>query len=185
MSNPLVTTSSNFFGRFRTAALGLCVALVALVAACGGGADAPPPFEGAPGAVAPVITQQPASLSVTAGQPASFTVAATGTAPLAYQWQRNGSDIAGATATTYTLAAPVVGDSGAVFRAVVSNAAGTATSHDATLTVTTAGPVLTITQQPTDASVTAGSTATFSVAATCSAGTLNIQWRRNSGAGGA
>jgi sugar lactone lactonase YvrE len=182
VSNPFVSKSFNFLGRLRTAALGLCVALVA---ACGGGADAPPPFEGAPGAVAPVITQQPASLSATAGQPASFTVAATGTAPLAYQWQRNGSDIAGATATTYTLAATVVGDSGAVFRAVVSNAAGTATSHDATLTVTTAAPVLTITQQPTDASVTAGSAATFTVAATCSAGTLNIQWRRNSGAGGA
>ena len=163
--------------RAASAAL-LCV----LAAGCGGSADAPPPPEGAQTAAAPVITQQPVPLSVTVGQPATFTVAATGTAPLAYQWQRNGTAIDGATNTTYALASVAVGDSGAVFRAVVSNAAGSATSNDATLTVTTAEPVLTVTQQPADASVVAGSTASFSVAATCSSGTLNIQWQRLSGA---
>ena len=166
--------------RSASAAL-LCV----LAAGCGGGADAPPPPEGTPTAAAPVITQQPAPLSVTAGQPATFTVAATGTAPLAYQWQRNGTAIDGATDTTYALASVAVGDSGAVFHAVVNNAVGSATSNDATLTVITAAPVLTITQQPADASVVAGSTASFTVAATCSSGTLNIQWQRNSGTGGA
>ena len=166
--------------RAASAAL-LCV----LAAGCGGGADAPPPPEGAPTAAAPVITQQPAPLSVTVGQAATFTVAATGTAPLAYQWQRNGTTIDGATDATYTLASAAVADSGALFRAVVSNSVGSATSNDATLTVVTAGPVLTITQQPADASVVAGSTASFTVAATCSSGTLNIQWQRNSGTGGA
>src|SRR5204862_579897 len=119
-------------------------ALCALLVACGGSADAPPPPEGGAGPVAPTITQQPVDLTVTVGQPASFTVAATGTAPLSYQWQRGGVDIPGATSTTYTIAATVLGDSGATFRAVVSNVAGSATSNSATLTVTAAAPVLTI-----------------------------------------
>ncbi len=70
------------------------------------------------------------------GQSATFTVTASGTAPLAYQWQRNGADIAGATAASYTLASPTLADNGAAFRAVVSNAFGSATSNAATLTVT-------------------------------------------------
>ena len=81
---------------FTAALAGACLVL----AACGGSADAPPPPEGGAGPVPPTITQQPVDLTVTAGQPASFTVAASGTAPLAYQWQRNGADIAGAISTT-------------------------------------------------------------------------------------
>lgn len=158
----------------------------ATLAGCGGGsADAPPPPEPGtppPAAVAPTITQQPASVTVTAGQPASFTVAATGTAPLAYQWQRNGVAIAGATSTTYTVAATVLGDSAAAFRAVVSNVAGSATSDAATLTVTVAAPVLTITPQPANATVVAGASASFTVGGTCSSGTLAIQWQRLAGA---
>ena len=170
--------------RIRAAATALGVAFVA---ACGGGADVPPPVDGAPpaAAVAPAITQHPADLSIVSGQPASFTVAASGTAPLIYQWQRNGADIAGATSATYALATTAPTDTGAVFRALVSNTAGTATSNNATLTVTVASPVLTITQQPTDVTVTAGASASFAVAATCSSGTLNVQWQRNSGTGGA
>jgi hypothetical protein len=57
------------------------VLVAAVLSACGGSADAPPPPE--PGAaVPPAITQQPADLTVTSGQPASFTVAASGTGPL-------------------------------------------------------------------------------------------------------
>jgi hypothetical protein len=177
------STAVSLLRRLRAAAAGLCVASVAFIAACGGGADAPPPPEGAlpPAALAPVITQQPADLTVVSGQPATFTVAATGTAPLAYQWQRNGADIAGATSTTYAISASAPTDTGAVFRAVVANAAGTATSNNATLTVTTAPPVLTITQQPANVTVTAGASATFTVAATCSSGTLQIQWQRLGG----
>src|SRR5207302_7261588 len=48
-------------------------------------------------AVAPTITTQPANQTVTAGQTASFAVAANGTAPLSYQWQKNGANISGAT----------------------------------------------------------------------------------------
>ncbi len=154
-----------------------------VLAACGGSGDAPPPpvagASGPPPAVAPAITQQPADLSVATGQPASFTVAASGTAPLTYQWQRNGADIAGATTTTYSLAATVLTDSGATFRAVVTNVAGSATSVAATLTVTSAAPVLTVTPQPADTSVAAGTSASFTVGGNCSSGTLAIQWQRS------
>src|SRR5580704_18027988 len=50
---------------------------------------------------APAITTQPVSQTVSTGQIASFSVIATGTAPLSYQWQRNGVNIAGATSSSY------------------------------------------------------------------------------------
>jgi hypothetical protein len=75
------------------------VFLVYIIAACSGGsAGSPASSRVAPAAVAPSITAQPKNTSVTVGQAASFTVAATGTAPLAYQWRLGGSEIAGATA---------------------------------------------------------------------------------------
>ena len=87
------------------------------------------------GATAPTITQHPAAQTATAGQSATFTVAAGGTDPLSYQWQRNGSPIAGAVAASYTTPATTLADSGASFLVVVSNSAGTATSNPAVLTV--------------------------------------------------
>jgi hypothetical protein len=86
-------------------------------------------------ATLPSITTQPADAAVTVGNTASFAVAAAGSAPLAYQWQRNGTEIAGATAAAYTTAATVAGDNGAKFRVVVSNGAGNVLSNEATLTV--------------------------------------------------
>jgi hypothetical protein len=174
----------SFFSASRFARLGrgALIGLAAtLLVACGGDDDA----TGAP-AVAPAIAQQPADASVAAGQAASFGVTATGSAPLTYRWQRDGADIAGATGPTYALAAAAPGDSGATFHVVVGNAAGSVTSRDAVPTVTAvAAPVLTITAQPTDVAATAGVMATFTVAATCSAGALDVQWQRNSGANGA
>jgi glucose/arabinose dehydrogenase len=94
---------------------------------------------------APSISSHPANVTVAAGQAASFSVAASGTAPLGYQWQRNGANIAGATSPTYSLTTSAA-DNGAMFRAVVSNAAGSVTSNAATLTVlTNNAPVATIT----------------------------------------
>src|SRR5205807_6651765 len=78
-------------------------------------------------AVAPSITMQPLSQTVTAGQPASFSVTAAGTAPLSYQWNKNGAAISGATSSTYATAATTSSDNGAQFTVVVSNAAGSAT----------------------------------------------------------
>ena len=87
------------------------------------------------GLTPPTITTQPANRTVTAGQTATFSVVASGTAPLSYQWQKNGANISGATSASYTTPAASTGDNGSTFRAVVGNAAGTETSSGATLTV--------------------------------------------------
>ena len=71
------------------------------------------------------------------GRPATFTVAASGTAPLRYQWQRNGANIAGATAPAYTLAVRRPGrQRRALPRASSRTASARATSNEAMLTVT-------------------------------------------------
>jgi glucose/arabinose dehydrogenase len=99
------------------------------------------------GSQAPTITQQPANQTVAVGQSATFTVGASGTAPLSYQWQRDHSNIPGATSSSYTTGSVTSADNGALFRCVVSNAQGNAVSNDATLTVTSnSAPVPTITQ---------------------------------------
>ena len=89
---------------------------------------------------APVITQQPTDQSVSAGTSASFTVVATGTPSPTYQWLKNGANIAGATATSYTTPATALADDGEVFSVVVSNSGGDTPSNGATLTVTAANP---------------------------------------------
>src|SRR5438128_980838 len=101
-----------------------------------------------PAPVAPTITTQPGNQTVTAGQTATFTVIATGTAPLAYQWQKNGVSVTGATAASYTTPATTTADSGSTFAVAVSNTAGTVTSAVATLTVNPAPVAPTITTQP-------------------------------------
>jgi hypothetical protein len=84
---------------------------------------------------APTITTQPANQTVTAGQTATFSVVASGTAPLSYQWQKNGTNISGATAASYTTPVTTTADSGEQFRVLVSNSVGNTTSNVATLTV--------------------------------------------------
>src|SRR5258707_6887554 len=86
-------------------------------------------------ALPPSITTQPASETVTAGQSATFTVTASGTAPLSYQWQKNHSDITGATSSSYTTPATTTADNNSTFDVVVTNSAGSMTSNTATLTV--------------------------------------------------
>ena len=86
-------------------------------------------------AIAPTISSQPASAQIGAGQTASFRVAATGTAPMTYQWSKNGAPIGGATLSTYTTPSETAADNNATFTVAVSNAAGSATSNPATLTV--------------------------------------------------
>jgi len=129
-------------------------------------------------AVAPSITTQPANQTVTAGQTASFSVIATGTAPLTYQWKKNGAAISGATSSSYTTPATTSSDSGALFAVTVTNTAGSATSNSATLTVSAAAVAPSVTTQPANQTVTAGQTASFSVIATGTA-PLTYQWKKN------
>src|SRR5262249_1978248 len=117
--------------------------------------------------VAPSITSQPANATVIAGQTAMFSVTATGTAPLGYQWRKNTANIGGATPSSFTTPVTSVADSGAKFDVVVSNSAGSVTSSQATLTVNPAPPVApSISTPPASQTVNAGQTATFSVTAT-------------------
>jgi len=92
------------------------------------------------GSQAPAIGTQPASQTVSIGASATFSVVASGSPPLGYQWQRNGVNIPGATSTSYTLASAQTADNGARFRAVVTNGFGSATSNEAVLTVTSNRP---------------------------------------------
>ena len=86
--------------------------------------------------VAPSFVTQPASVIVLAGGNAGFSAAASGTAPIYYQWLKNGSPISGATATTLNFTNVQNSDSG-TYSLTASNGVGTAASSNATLTVTT------------------------------------------------
>ncbi|MEQ2009067.1 MAG: immunoglobulin domain-containing protein [Limisphaerales bacterium] len=77
--------------------------------------------------VPPSITAQPVSQTVSVGQSVSFTVTATGTAPLNYQWRKDGTNLNGATSATYNLAGVQTNQAGS-YTVVVSNAAGSITS---------------------------------------------------------
>jgi phosphatidylinositol-3-phosphatase len=121
---------------------GAVIAILLLIAAYSGSADAPTT------ATAPVITAQPASQFVTVGQPATFTVAASGTVPLSYQWNKDGSAIAGATVARYTIAATSAADNGATFSVTVTNAAGAIASDNAVLTVTASAMAISTSSLP-------------------------------------
>ena len=111
-------------------AVALSAVLLAACGGSGGGSNAAP--------AAPSITTPPAAQSVPAGQTAQFAVVAAGSPPLAYQWQKNTLNIAGATAAIYTTPPTSAADNGASFAVVVSNSAGSITSPAAQLTVTAA-----------------------------------------------
>lgn len=129
------------------------ILILPLIAACSGGSPATGPGASKPtppvgsAAVAPSITEQPQSATVTAGQAATFTVTATGTAPLLYQWSKTAVAITGATAASYTTPPSSLADNGATFSVAVTNSAGKAASNAAILTVKSvaSAPPLTIT----------------------------------------
>jgi len=127
-----------------------------------------------PAPIAPVITGQPQPVTVTAGQTAQFSITATGTAPLAYQWQRNGVNIAGATAANCSVVNAQSANVGS-YRVIVSNAAGSVTSTAATLTVNPAVQLPVVLTQPAAATRTVSQSVTFTIAASGS-GSLAYQW---------
>jgi hypothetical protein len=125
--------------------------------------------------VAPSITAQPSNQTVTAGQTATFSVGATGTPSPTYQWSKNNAAIAGATSASYTTPVTVAADNGSQFTVTMSNSAGSITSTAATLTVNVPPSVTT---QPSNQTVTAGQTATFTVATTGTPAPT-YQWLKN------
>ena len=136
------------------------------------------PSPGVPyiGGVPPTITVQPTPPSQVsgAGSMVSYSVAATGTPPLSYQWLKDGSSVPDATSGTFTIDFTLPQDTG-IYQAVVLNAAGSAVSEPVLLNVTTPPRILT---QPNGATVHPGSDVTFTVSAS-GTGVLTYSWRRN------
>lgn len=125
----------------------------------------------------PQITMQPANQTVTAGQSASFSVTATGSSPLSYQWQKSSAAISGATAATYTTPATTSADNGAQFNVVVTNSKGSVTSSMATLTVTAGSSI-----QITTPSLPNGTVQTaYSATLQATGGTTPYTWSVTSG----
>ena len=112
--------------------------------------------------IVPTVIQQPTNAVVIAGQPAAFSVTATGSTPIFYQWQFEGMTIAGANCSSYSIDSTAPTDAGN-YSCVVTNSAGDTNSVVATLNIIT-NPVITL--QPTNVTVYAGQPASFSVAAT-------------------
>jgi hypothetical protein len=112
----------------------LLLAVLACLGGCGSSSSSgnPPP-------AAPAISSQPTSLTVTAGQTATFVVSATGTAPLAYQWFMN-TNAVGTDSSTLTIMQTPISDNAAQIYVTVSNTAGTVTSNTVTLNVNSAPP---------------------------------------------
>jgi subtilisin family serine protease len=110
---------------------------------------------------APSITSQPASQTVSAGTPVTFSVVAGGTSLLGYQWKLNNNNIAGATGSSYTINSAQTTNAGS-YKVVVTNALGSVTSQAALLTV---NPVAAPQLRPL----------------TVSGGTVTISWTATSG----
>ena len=100
----------------------------------------------------PTVTQQPANQAVVLGANATFQVIAAGTAPLAYQWAFNGTNLAGATGSTLLLTGVQLAQAG-TYAAVVTNVAGSTTSAPASLTVLVPATAITISLTGTQVSI--------------------------------
>ncbi len=125
--------------------------------------------------VPPTIVVPPVSQTVNAGANASFSVVASGTAPLSYQWQFSGTNLPGETGTNLTIPS-VTTNSAGNYDVIVSNSSGSVTSAPVTLTVLV--PVIppTIVVQPVSEIVTTGQDAAFAVWAS-GTGPLSYQWQ--------
>jgi hypothetical protein len=111
--------------------------LATALADCGG----TPAGGHAGGRTAPSIAQQPANQTVQVGHPATFSVVASGSPPLTYQWQRGTTNVSGATSASYTTPATTSPDNGLTYRVIVSNGINPpATSNYATLAVQSTAP---------------------------------------------
>jgi hypothetical protein len=137
--------------------------------------DVGPVYLGGPsGIVAPAITSQSLSQTVNAGSPASFWIAVSGTAPLSYQWRKDGMNLVGAITATNTIPAAQAANAGN-YSVVVTNGAGSITSAVASLTVNLP-PGIEI--QPQSQAVIEGSPLSLFVAVTGTA-PFSYQWRKD------
>jgi hypothetical protein len=131
-------------------------------------------------AIRPTVTRDPAAVLVNVGGNALFSVAASGTPPLTYQWRKNGVNIPGATSSSYQLSGVQTTDAGS-YSVVVSNSAGSAESNAASLSVSVPAIAPSITSGPNDISVQIGQRAEFNVVANGTA-PMTFQWSKDSSA---
>ena len=130
-------------------------------------------------AAGPVLASPPISATVYQGSNASFTVAASGSQPLTYQWQRGGTNllnqgnVSGSTNSTLTLTYVQKADA-TNYCVVVTNSAGSVTSSVVALTVLSTN-LIQISSQPVSVTVSPDQTAQFTVMAT-TIGSLYYQW---------
>ena len=126
---------------------------------------------------APVITMQPVSQTVTAGNSVTLSAGASGTPTPTYQWKKDGVNIGGATNNTYVIASVVAGDAG-TYTVVATNSVNTATSNPATLTVNPATSAPSFITQPVSQTVPVNNAVTFTVS-TSGTPTPTYQWQKN------
>ena len=108
-------------------------ALVALHG-CGGDSSSSDSSSSSTSTSAPSITTQPSSVSVSSGSSATFTVVASSSTTMSYQWYKDSTAISGATSASYTISSASSSDAGSYY-VVVTNSAGSTTSSTATLTI--------------------------------------------------
>ena len=128
-------------------------------------------------------TSDPSSATKTVGDSVSFSVTASGTAPLSYQWRKGGVDISGANSSSYSIASVLTSDAGS-YDVVVSNGCGSVTSGAATLTVNKAAATVTLSNMtqtytggaltPTATTVPAGLTIVWTNAPQTNAGSYSV-----------
>ena len=148
-------------------------------------------------ATAPAVTQQPSDATIASGGTATFTATASGDPTPTVQWAvdirdgngfkvlsdgtlGNGATYAGSSTGTLTITNVVASMSGYQYEAIFTNSAGGATSSAGTLTVQTTAPA--VTEQPSDATIASGATATFTATASGDP-TPSVQWDVNIGDG--
>ena len=167
----------------RTPLISLSISLALLAASsisgCTGLTSAGNPKGTSTNTTAISIATQPASQTVTAGQPAIFSVAATGTGTLAYQWKKNGTALSGAIASSYTTPATTSADNGAQFIVTVSDSTGNMTSNVATLTVN--GSLTSQLTVPTTSLIQAFTNQSYSATMSVTGGTPGYTWSIVSG----
>jgi len=166
----VVTWGTGYYGQETTPPVDL-----AQVIAISGGTTFGLALRDASSDAPPVITLSPSSQTITEEQGVTFTAAATGTAPLGYQWRKDGVDIAGATLPTLTLSQVIPANAGS-YDIVVTNHMGSATSAIASLMVR-ALPVIT-SLSPRRHVLALGQDVALTVTAT-GTGPLHYQWLHN------
>lgn len=129
--------------------------------------------------VAVSVQQAPAaSIAAMQGDKVTLSVLATGTEPIAYQWQRNGSDVAGATQSTLILDNISLLEDGASYTLKLTNPAGSVSTTASVLKVSAKPVAAAIDTQPSDQKVRSGFATSMAVTASGTA-PLSYQWFKN------